>query len=59
MAIARRDTATQLDDGADPGRQGVRDGGDRWFQTDMSEVLDLVRTSGVVNAAEEAVGSLE
>jgi histidine ammonia-lyase len=33
--------------------------GDRWFQTDMSHVLDLVRTSGVMNAVEEAVGALE
>lgn len=33
--------------------------GDRWFQTDMGHVLDLVRTSGVTNAVEAAVGTLE
>lgn len=33
--------------------------GDRWFQTDMGYVLDLVRTSGVARAVEAAVGALE
>lgn len=33
--------------------------GDRWFQTDMGQVLDLVRTAGVSSTVEAAVGTLE
>jgi histidine ammonia-lyase len=33
--------------------------GDRWLHADLAEALDLVRSSAVVQAVEEAVGPLE